>query len=373
MITFKKYNIGNVGNPNFDWAKYDSEDYRRRVHDSEWAQEYAEYTKSLPKDRKVILTKEDSEGSKMTIKSISPRIMTDNSIVISCSTTSGYSFPIDIRKDKFIVSYFFDEPWTKENAIDFYNGCDNSYKLAIEDMKIPVVFNVNHQPEIEGAIRLQTKDDLAAQIGLTTEEKTLYSARVVDVNAGGLNVEVEGLICFLPVSQSGIMISRQDRSNIIEILSGYIGDYIDVVVSSKGLNDSIVVSNREYTNMCVKESRTKLRPSDSVLYDGTITGVTYFGLFIDCVADDIVLPSGQPLHFSGLLHTSVMSDKLYYELQNENLFVGEHIKVYINSIVDDKKFNLSDLQSEDALKMSEKRAIEKEKAKELEELENKGE
>lgn len=368
--SYKKYSIlGDTGIANFDWDEYDSVDFRRRVHNKQWVEEYNAYSRTLPKDKKVILTKEDSAGTLQTIRYVHSRMVTDNSIVVSCQTTSGYSFPVDLRKDKFLVAYFFDRPWSMENALDFYNGCDNGYATAIADLHIPVYFNENNQPDIKAAFVIKVREEMENQIGLPTPEKTLYTSKIIDVNPGGFNVDIDGLICFLPLSQSGIIISGKDKkADITEVLSEYIGDFIDVVVSGIGQNDSIVVSNREYTNMCVKESQAKLQASDEVLYNGRITGVTYFGLFIECEATDIMLPSGQPLHFSGLLHTSVMSDKLYTELQNSNLFVGEPIQVYINSIVDEKKINLSDMPAEEAARMSVKRAEEKAKAKEAEEM-----
>lgn len=372
-MTIKKYQLGNVGIPNFDWAAYDSSnDFRRRVKDAKYLETKALYDRSIPSGVDS-LVKDNRPGTTMMISRIMPVRMNDTSIVIMCITTTGYSFDLDIKKDKFLIEYFYDNKWTLENAIDFYENCSTDYAAEIADSNIPVVFNRNRQPDIDKAVQSDTKDRLAKQLNLPSNKKTLYRSTVTSVNSGGLNVDINGLECFLPISQSGIMVPRNvDRSAIIDILNNYIGEPIDVVIYGKGRQGSLIVSNREYTALCVREAKDALKASDDILYQGKITGVTYFGIFIECEAPDHILPSGQPLRFSGLLHTTVMSDELYHEHQNSKLFVGEQIAVYINSIVDDSKYNLSDLKSEEAAKISVireeekalRKALEKEQGKE---------
>lgn len=361
--------ITEEGLPGFDWATYSQIDFRKRPHDKAFLAELEQYTLTLPTDKRASVNKEDRYGSMMTIQKISPvKILTDLSenwhIIVKCTTTSGYTFNVDLIKDHSLIDYFYEDKWSFDNAIDFYNNCNETYQREILESRIPVMFKNHQVPDIKSGIKESIRRDLYAEFKLPTYKKTLYNGVIVSTNNGGFNVEIKelnGYECFLPLSHSGIMVKRRKGVDFTELLDDYIGTEVQVVPSGPGQDGTVIVSNREYTKMCIERSREKLIPSDDVTYKGTITGVTYFGIFVE---SEVPLEDGNtPLKFSGLIHTTVMSDDLYREFLAGNVYVGETIHTYINNITDDGKFNMSDLKQDEAVIMAAKREAEKEEAK----------
>ncbi len=120
--------------------------------------------------------------------------------------------------------------------------------------------------------------------GMTVE------ARVTGTNKGGLEVDVNGIRGFMPISQ--IELFR------VENTEGYVGQRLLCVVNEVSKEDrNLVVSRRDLLEREREEAREKLWQTleEGQIKDGVVRSVRPFGAFVDIGGAD------------GLLHVSEMS------------------------------------------------------------------
>lgn len=235
----------------------------------------------------------------------------------------GLDITIDLRREKkFVQMYGFDNVddftaaiSTKESRQDFIN--ENVLVYILESM-----------PAIKVSLwqgYLHTiKQEFMEQIGNPTKA---YTCTVKEANRGGFFVDIMGVDAFMPGSLAA-------PNKIIDFQS-YVGKQIIVMVEDflKEMN-SFIVSHKKYLDHVLPQKLAELDLSKK--YEGTVTGTSKYGIFIEF--DDI---------FTGLLHTSKMSQTTKDLFDNRSYSPNDSIEFYISEISRDNRLILTEESPDD--------------------------
>src|SRR3989344_3194054 len=146
---------------------------------------------------------------------------------------------------------------------------------------------------------------------------------VININKGGLIVEVSGVQGFLPLSQLSAehypKVGGGDTGKIVQALQKFKNQELKVkIIDFSEAENKLIVSERAIQEESLKEELAKLKVGDTV--EGEITEVTDFGAFIRM---------GNGL--DGLIHSSEIDWK-FVENPREILHSGEKITAKIISL-----------------------------------------
>lgn len=155
------------------------------------------------------------------------------------------------------------------------------------------------------------------------ESGEIISVPVININKGGLIVEVSGVQGFLPLSQLSAehypKIGGGDTTKIVQALQKFKGQEFKVkIIDFLEAENKLIVSERAIQEETVKEELAKLKVGDVV--NGEITEVTDFGAFIR-------MENG----LDGLIHSSEIDWK-FIENPREVLHGGDKIQAKIISL-----------------------------------------
>ena len=155
------------------------------------------------------------------------------------------------------------------------------------------------------------------------ESGEIISVPVININKGGLIVEVSGVQGFLPLSQLSAehypKIGGGDTTKIVQALQKFKGQEFKVkIIDFLEAENKLIVSERAIQEESIKEELAKLKVGDVV--NGEITEVTDFGAFIRM---------GNGL--DGLIHSSEIDWK-FIENPREVLHGGDQIEAKIISL-----------------------------------------
>lgn len=152
------------------------------------------------------------------------------------------------------------------------------------------------------------------------ESGELISVPIININKGGLIVEVNGIQGFLPLSQLSSehypKVEGGDTTKIVQTLQKFKGQEFSVkIIDYNEAENKLIVSERAIKEEAAKEELTKLKVGDTI--DGEITEVTDFGAFVR-LSDSL----------DALIHSSEIDWK-FIDNPKEILHSGEKIKAKI--------------------------------------------
>ncbi len=152
------------------------------------------------------------------------------------------------------------------------------------------------------------------------EKGELVQAPIININKGGLIIEVSGVQGFLPLSQlSGEhypKVEGGDTTKIVQALQKFKGQSFTVkIIDFSEAENKLIVSERAIKEGVAKEELAKLKVGDTV--DGEITEVTDFGAFVK-MSDSL----------DALIHSSEIDWK-FIDNPKDVLHIGEKIKAKI--------------------------------------------
>ena len=155
------------------------------------------------------------------------------------------------------------------------------------------------------------------------ENGEIVPVTVININKGGLIVEVSGVQGFLPLSQLSAehypKVGGGDTGKIVQALQKFKNQELKVkIIDFSEAENKLIVSERAIQEESLKEELAKLKVGDTV--EGEITEVTDFGAFIRM---------GNGL--DGLIHSSEIDWK-FVENPREILHSGEKITAKIISL-----------------------------------------
>lgn len=115
------------------------------------------------------------------------------------------------------------------------------------------------------------------------KSREIIKTKIVEANKGGLMVEVNGVIGFLPVSQLSTQhyprVEEGDKNKILEILKSYVGIVFDVqIITADSEEEKLIVSEKAVSE---EELHTKLtRLQIGQVLEGEVSGIVDFGIFV---------------------------------------------------------------------------------------------
>ncbi len=211
---------------------------------------------------------------------------------------------------------------------EFIIARDVIKKINVGDVIAAKIVDTAHK---EGYFELSLKEARQALIWneaeIAIKEKKVLDLPVKEANKGGLLIEWQGILGFLPASQLKTdhypRISDGDKDKILEELKKLVGTRLQVAIITADPKEGKLIFSEKGSETKEKEKIvSKYEVGDTV--GGTITGIVDFGVFVK-------LEEG----LEGLIHISEIDWGLVDDPRNF-VRVGQSIKAKIIEIKDGK-------------------------------------
>lgn len=146
-----------------------------------------------------------------------------------------------------------------------------------------VVETENKEGNVELSMRQAGQERVWQALKDKLESKEVVPTKILAANKGGLMVEMNGVMGFLPVSQLSLehypRVEDGDKNRILQVLNSYVGQSFNVQVITADQNEEkLIVSEKSVFEKEMESKLSKLKIGDVV--HGTITGVVDFGVFV---------------------------------------------------------------------------------------------
>lgn len=167
---------------------------------------------------------------------------------------------------------------------EFYDNPDRMKQLKSGDQVSAMLLELENE---DGYRELSLKSAQATTAWQDIKEKRdngeVLEAPVININKGGLIMEVSGIQGFLPLSQLSAehypKVDGGDTTKIVQALQKFKGQSLRVkILDFNEQENKLIVSERAIAEEATKEELSKLAVGQVV--DGVITEVTDFGAFV---------------------------------------------------------------------------------------------
>lgn len=202
----------------------------------------------------------------------------------------------------------------------------NSLKVG-DKVFASVIEPENKEGNIELSFRQAGQERVWQTLLDRMKAKEVIKTKILEANKGGLMVEVNGVIGFLPVSQLSSehypRVEEGDKTKILEVLKGYVGHIFDVQIITADANEEKLIVSEKAVNEDVLRGRISKLALGQIV-DGEVSGIVDFGIF---------LKFGEGLE--GLVHISELA---WSRIDHpKDLFkVGQIVKAQVISIEKDR-------------------------------------
>lgn len=146
-----------------------------------------------------------------------------------------------------------------------------------------VVEPENKEGIVELSLRQAGQERVWQTLKDKMESKEVVRSKILEANKGGLMVEINNVMGFLPVSQLSLehypRVEDGDKNRILSVLQSYIGQLFDVqIITADSAEEKLIVSEKAVFE---KEMENRLgQLKIGMVVEGTITGVVDFGAFV---------------------------------------------------------------------------------------------
>lgn len=202
----------------------------------------------------------------------------------------------------------------------------NHLKIG-EKVFASVIEPENKEGNIELSFRQAGQERVWQTLTERMKNSEVIQTKILEANKGGLMVEINGVIGFLPVSQLSSehypRVEEGDKSKILEVLKSYVGQLFNVqIITADAEEEKLIVSEKAVHEDELKTKISMLKLGEVV--EGEVTGIVDFGIFIKF---------GQGLE--GLVHISELAwNRIDHP---KDLYkVGDKVKAQIISIEKDR-------------------------------------
>src|SRR3989344_2091652 len=189
---------------------------------------------------------------------------------------------------------------------------DNVYALVVEPE--------NRDGIVELSFRAAGHERVWTTLKELLESKEVVTSKVIEANKGGLMLEINNVIGFLPVSQLSTehypRVEAADKNKILAHLKSYVGEDFKVrVITADPDEEKLIVSEKAAQAEELGKKMSVLKIGEIV--DGTITGIVDFGAFIKFGED-----------LEGLVHISELA---WQRIDNPKdiVKVGDKVKAQV--------------------------------------------
>ncbi len=217
---------------------------------------------------------------------------------------------------------------------EYINAREIIKKINIGDtISAKVILRENH----DGYIELSLKEARQALIWSDAEEaikdKRVMDLVVKDANKGGLIIDWQGILGFLPASQlkeeNYPRVNDGDKDKIVKELKQLIGKRLSVsIIGAIPKEGKLIFSEKnqgsDSSSVATQSAMVKNNYTVGDIVDGDVTGIVEFGIFVK-LSDNV----------EGLVHKSEIDWGLVDDTKN-HARIGERVKAKIIEIKDDK-------------------------------------
>jgi ribosomal protein S1 len=200
----------------------------------------------------------------------------------------------------------------------------------------------NERGEMELSFRFAGHKKIWDKLNELLKSGEIVNATVTDANKGGLMVNVNKIMGFLPVSQLAPehypRIPGGEKAKILEKLRQFIGEQLEVkIIDANGDEEKLIVSEKAAWEERQKNIISSYKVGDVVT--GTISALADFGAFVKFSAkgNGQTESSENNLELEGLVHISELAWQRI-EHPEDVVRVGEQIKAEIIGVEGSKIF-----------------------------------
>jgi RecJ-like exonuclease len=258
-----------------------------------------------------IVSKDFKDGDIFKIESV--KKVEDTTLLFILN--NGLSVDVDMSKERKYCAAF---NLTPEEFVSWVSADLTEY-LETEPEIILIGSRTGIRGELGKAHIAKTQQEFIQQI---TKASAAYVAKVIEKNKGGFLVNVCGVEGFLPGGLAA--------ANKIIDFDSFIGKTVNVMVEDY-LQDTktFVFSNKKYLSKILPTKIAELNLDQK--YEGTVTGSSKYGVFIEF--DEI---------FTGLLHTSKMTEDTKEKFNNRGFRPGDMISFWVKEITSDNRIIITE-------------------------------
>jgi small subunit ribosomal protein S1 len=219
------------------------------------------------------------------------------------------------------------------------DGLGPNAKLKVGDVVSATLIDLeNEDGFIELSIREASYEKSWEDIEAKRDNKEAVATKILEANKGGLMVEINGIMGFLPVSQLSSehypRVEDGDKTKILEMLRKLVGLELTVrILDADRETEKLIVSEKAAQSEREREVISKLTVGDII--EGEVSGVVDFGAFVKFPS-----PSGKKGEkLEGLVHISELAWQLIDD-PREIVKTGDQVKAQIIGI-EDTRISLS--------------------------------
>lgn len=148
---------------------------------------------------------------------------------------------------------------------------------------VSVIEAENKEGIVELSLRQAGQERVWQTLKEKMEKKEVIHTKILEANKGGLMVEINNVVGFLPVSQLSLehypRVEDGDKNKILQALQGYVGQYFDVqIITAESSEEKLIVSEKAVYEKEVEDKLGQLKIGQVV--EGIVTGVVDFGAFV---------------------------------------------------------------------------------------------
>ncbi|MGE5392351.1 MAG: 30S ribosomal protein S1 [Candidatus Saccharibacteria bacterium] len=164
---------------------------------------------------------------------------------------------------------------------------DESIRLSALKIGDKVFASVVEPENKEGNIELSFRQAGQERVWQTLSDrlkaKEVIKTKILEANKGGLMVEINGVIGFLPVSQLSSdhypRVEEGDKNKILAVLKSYVGQIFDVqIITADPEDEKLIVSEKAVNEDELRARIAKLAIGQVV--EGEVSGIVDFGIFL---------------------------------------------------------------------------------------------
>lgn len=190
-----------------------------------------------------------------------------------------------------------------------------------------VVEQENKEGNVELSFRKAGHERVWTGLKELLDKREVVQTKILEANKGGLMVEINNVIGFLPVSQLATnhypRVEDGDKNKILSILQSYVDEIFSVrVITADPEEEKLIVSEKAALEEQTKKKLSELEVGQVV--EGLVTGVVDFGVFVKF---------GEELE--GLVHISELAWQRIDDPKNL-MKVGDKVKAQVISLDNDR-------------------------------------
>ena len=199
----------------------------------------------------------------------------------------------------------------------------------------------NDEGYIELSIREASYERAWDDLREKMENKETIMVKMLDANKGGLMVEVNGVVGFLPVSQLSSKnyprVEDGDKNKILDLLKRLVSQELSVrIIDINQEEEKLIVSEKAALSDRERKAISGLHVGDTI--NGEVSGVVDFGAFVKFVPTGADV-ADEDAKLEGLIHISELAWQLI-DNPREVIKVGDKTEAKIIGI-DDTRISLS--------------------------------